>query len=61
MLGNELIVETVVRILRHYRVKKIVVDPVIYSSSGKSLLSEPGIQVMKEELGQTKLIQMVYQ
>ena len=50
MLGNELIVETVVRILRRYRVKKIVVDPVIYSSSGKSLLSEPGIQVMKKEL-----------
>ena len=39
-----------VRILRRYRVKKIVVDPVIYSSSGKSLLSEPGIQVMKKEL-----------
>jgi len=50
MLGNELIVETVVRILRRYRVKKNVVDPVIYSSSGKLLLSEPGIQLMKKEL-----------
>ena len=50
MLGNELIVETVVRMLRRYRVKKTVVDPVIYSSSGKSLLSESGIQAMKKKL-----------
>ena len=50
MLGNELIVETVVRLLRRYRIKKLVVDPVIYSSSGKSLLSPKGIQVMKKEL-----------
>ena len=50
MLGNELIVETVVRLLRRYRIKKLVVDPVIYSSSGKSLLSPKGIQVMKKKL-----------
>jgi hydroxymethylpyrimidine/phosphomethylpyrimidine kinase len=46
MLGNELTVETVVRLLRRYRIKKLVVDPVIYSSSGKSLLSLTGIQVI---------------
>jgi hydroxymethylpyrimidine/phosphomethylpyrimidine kinase len=50
MLGNELTVETVVRLLRRYRIKKLVVDPVIYSSSGKSLLSLTGIQAMKKEL-----------
>jgi len=50
MLGNELTVETVVRLLRRYRIKKLVVDPVIYSSSGKSLLSLAGIQAMKKEL-----------
>ena len=50
MLGNELIVKTVVRLLRRYRIKKIIVDPVIYPSSGKPLLSPEGIQVMKEKL-----------
>ena len=50
MLGNELIVKTVVRLLRRYRIKKIVVDPVIYPSSGKPLLSPEGIQVIKEKL-----------
>ena len=50
MLGNELIIKTLVRLLRRYRIKKLVVDPVIYSSSGKSLLSLQGIQVMKKEL-----------
>ncbi len=50
MLGNELIVKTVVRLFRLYRIKKIVVDPVICSSSGKSLLSLKGIQAMKEKL-----------
>ena len=50
MLGNELIVKTVVFLLRRYRIKKIVVDPVIYSSSGKSLLSLKGIQALKKEL-----------
>ena len=50
MLGNELIVQLVVRLLRRYRIKKIVVDPVIYSSSGKSLLSASGVQILKKEL-----------
>lgn len=50
MLGNASIVETVVRLFRRYRVKKIVVDPVIRSSSGKSLLSAKGIEVLKSKL-----------
>jgi len=50
MLGNETIVETVVSLLRRHRIKNLVVDPVMRSSSGKSLLSEKGIQVLKEKL-----------
>ena len=50
MLGNESIVECVVRMLRRYRVKNLVVDPVIRSSSGKTLLSVKGVQVLKDRL-----------
>ncbi|SVD76506.1 uncharacterized protein METZ01_LOCUS429360, partial [marine metagenome] len=38
MLGDESIVESVVHLLRQYRIKNITVDPVMHSSSGKSLL-----------------------
>ena len=50
MLGNDSIVEAVVRSFRRYRVKKLVVDPVIRSSSGKTLLSPEGIEVLKNKL-----------
>ncbi len=50
MLGNDSIVETVVRLLRRHRVKNLVVDPVIRSSSGKSLLSPGGIEVLRNKL-----------
>jgi hydroxymethylpyrimidine kinase / phosphomethylpyrimidine kinase / thiamine-phosphate diphosphorylase len=50
MLGNELIVKTVVRLLRSSRIKKLIVDPVISSSSGKPLLSIKGIRAIKEKL-----------
>ena len=50
MLGNESIVETVVRLLRRYRIKHLVVDPVICSSSGKPLLSTKGIETLKKRL-----------
>ena len=50
MLGNDSIIEIVVRLLRRYRVKNLVVDPVIRSSSGKSLLSPEGIEVLKNKL-----------
>ena len=50
MLGNESIVETVVRLLRHHRIKNLVVDPVMRSSSGKSLLSARGIEALKKRL-----------
>ena len=50
MLGNESIVEIVVRLLRHHRIKNLVVDPVIRSSSGKSLLSAKGVEALKKKL-----------
>ncbi len=50
MLGNEAIVECVVRQLKRGRIKKLVVDPVIRSSNGKTLLSARGVQALKEKL-----------
>ena len=50
MLGNEEIVERVATLLKRYRAKKLVVDPVIFSSSGKKLLTASGVEVMKERL-----------
>jgi hydroxymethylpyrimidine/phosphomethylpyrimidine kinase len=50
MLGNENIVDQVATLLKRYRVKKLVVDPVIFSSSGKKLLTKSGVEVMKKRL-----------
>ncbi len=50
MLGNEAIVEGVARRLKRAKIKKLVVDPVIRSSSGKTLLSKKGVQALKEKL-----------
>lgn len=50
MLGNEAIVECVARQLKRARIKKLVVDPVIRSSNGKTLLSAKGVQALKEKL-----------
>lgn len=50
MLGNEAIVEGVSKILKRFRVRNLVVDPVIRSSSGKTLLSAKGVKAMKEKL-----------
>jgi len=50
MLGNEGIVECVARQLKRGRIKNLVVDPVIRSSNGKTLLSAKGVQAMKENL-----------
>ena len=50
MLGNESTVECVARTLRRHRIKNLVIDPVIRSSSGKTLLSAEGVQVLKERL-----------
>lgn len=50
MLGNEAIVECVARQLKRARIKKLVVDPVIHSSNGKTLLSAKGVQALKDKL-----------
>lgn len=50
MLGNEQIVKRVASLLKRYRVKKLVVDPVIFSSSGKKLLTPLGVEIMKQHL-----------
>jgi hydroxymethylpyrimidine kinase / phosphomethylpyrimidine kinase / thiamine-phosphate diphosphorylase len=57
MLVNEAIVECVARLLKRGKIKKLVVDPVIRSSSGKTLLSKRGVQALKETL--LPLAQMV--
>jgi hydroxymethylpyrimidine/phosphomethylpyrimidine kinase len=50
MLGNEALVECVARRLKKARIKNLVVDPVIKSSSGKTLLSTKGVTALKEKL-----------
>lgn len=50
MLGNDGIVLCVARILKRLKIKKLVVDPVIRSSNGKTLLSAKGVQALKEKL-----------
>ena len=50
MLGNEQIVDRVASLLIRYRVKNLVIDPVVFSSSGKKLLTSAGVEMMKERL-----------
>jgi hydroxymethylpyrimidine kinase/phosphomethylpyrimidine kinase len=50
MLGNREIVESVAKSLKRNKVKNLVIDPVIRSSSGKVLLSKDGVKTMKEKL-----------
>ena len=50
MLGNEHIVDRVASLIKRYRMKKLVVDPVIFSSSGKKLLTQSGVEMMKRKL-----------
>lgn len=50
MLVNSPIIAVVAHVLAHRRLRNIVVDPVIMSSSGHRLLSERGVQTLQEEL-----------
>ncbi len=50
MLGNEANVLCVARQIKRAKIKKLVVDPVIRSSNGKTLLSTKGVQALKENL-----------
>ena len=50
MLGNEQIADRVASLLKRYRIKKLVIDPVIFSTSGKKLLTPSGVETMKKRL-----------
>ncbi len=50
MLGNEVIVQRVAKILKRKRLKHLVVDPVFRSTNGKELLSRKGVAAMVQSL-----------
>ena len=50
MLGSEKVVRAVVDFLEHRDLKNIVLDPILKSSSGASLLDSAGIRLMAEKL-----------
>ena len=50
MLGNEETVFLVSKMIRKNRLKNIVVDPIVSSSSGKRLLTRGGVKALKELL-----------
>jgi hydroxymethylpyrimidine/phosphomethylpyrimidine kinase len=50
MLGSAEMASTVATILKKLKLRNIVVDPVLRSSSGVSLLDERGLQALRQEL-----------
>ncbi len=50
MLGDAVTVNVTAKLLKKYRVKNLVVDPVMRSTSGAVLLSPDGVTVLKERL-----------
>jgi len=50
MLGNKENVEVVIEMIKKYKLKNIVLDTVLVSSSGKVLLEKNAINLMKKEL-----------
>jgi len=50
MLGNEVAVLLISRMIKKSRLKNLVVDPVVISSTGKRLLTQRGVQALKEFL-----------
>lgn len=50
MLGNENIINAVSDVLENYNAVNVVIDPVMVSTSGKSLLSKTGIDVLENRL-----------
>lgn len=50
MLGSAEAAQAVARFLKRHRVPHVVLDPIIRSSSGARLISEKGVQVLKEQL-----------
>ncbi|AMO58543.1 hydroxymethylpyrimidine kinase [Endozoicomonas montiporae] len=50
MLSQPKVIETVAERLEHYKVKRLVVDPVMVATSGDVLLQREAIQTLKEVL-----------
>lgn len=50
MLGTADIIDVVCRAIKQYKVKRVVVDPVMVSTSGTRLLNQQAIDVLKYEL-----------
>ena len=50
MLGNAAVVQAVVKLLREYKPKFMVVDPVMLSTSGMPLLAPSAVPVLQKEL-----------
>ncbi len=50
MLHTPEVIETVAEKLRHYRIEKIVLDPVMISKSGARLLREDAVKALEREL-----------
>lgn len=50
MVANEKLIETIADKLIQYKVKNIVVDPVMVSTSGTRLISESAVETLKERL-----------
>jgi len=50
MLANAETIETVAELLHRYRVRNVVLDPVLVSSSGKALLEPDAVEVMVHKL-----------
>ena len=56
MLANRGIVETVAEKMRDYGVQSLVVDPIMFSGSGTSLLGSDGIEALREHLAPLSLL-----
>ena len=50
MVSNPILIQTIVFKLKQYPVKNIVIDPVMVSTSGSSLLANDAINLLKETL-----------
>lgn len=50
MLNNEKSAMEVLKYIEHSRIKNIVLDPVLFSTSGYRLINEKGIKFMKERI-----------
>ena len=50
MLGNEETVCLVAKVIKKNRLKNVVVDPVVFASSGKRLLTQGGVEALKKHL-----------